>query len=191
MMADRYSFDKSKLRQYGVIGLSWVLLGLWIVYGGWASGVSHDTVLMDFVPEFTIYLIVSATVGALLAGLIIWKKPENRSLQKAFGLFGGGFGLTFALVVNSLDIYIYQFPDKVIGYETEYDVVFPGPSRGKHGHCEAGLRFREQHTGKMIELCTSPEAIRSQRKQGMTGIWVTARVNRLGSYIVRYEFVYL
>ncbi len=34
------------------------------------------------------------------------------------------------------------------------------------------------------------EFLRSHRKQGMTRVWVSARVNKLGTYIVKYE-IYL
>lgn len=103
----------------------------------------------------------------------------------------GGFCLGFILSLNCYDVCVYLFPDKVISYESEYDVVFPGPSIGKYGHCEAGLWLKDQNTSRWIQLCTNKEFLRSHHKQGMTGVWVTARVNKIGSYIVKYEFIYM
>ncbi|HAH0308651.1 TPA: hypothetical protein ACIYV6_005231, partial [Escherichia coli] len=59
------------------------------------------------------------------------------------------------------------------------------------GHCEAGLWLKVQNTSRWIQLCTNKEFLRSHHKQGMAGVWVTARVNKIGSYIVKYEFIYM
>ena len=115
----------------------------------------------------------------------------NQTLKYFANTFLCGFSLGLVLSLNCYDIYVYLFPDKIIGYESEYEVVFPGPSRGKHGHCEAGLWLKDQNTNRWIQLCTNKEYLHSHRKQGMTGVWVTARVNNIGSYIVNYEFIYL
>ena len=101
------------------------------------------------------------------------------------------FCLGCVLSLYCYDVYVYLFPDKIIGYESEYEVVFPGPSRGKYGHCEAGIWLKDQNTTRWIQLCTNKEFLRNHRKQGMTGVWVTARVNKIGTYIVKYEFIYI
>lgn len=184
-------FKGKSARQIAGMVLMYAVIGGWWWYGMWAMALSHDTILMDSVPEFKTYLGVGIAVGVLFILLGFRRLRSEFKLKDVFQLFIGGLGIGFVLSLNIYDVCIYCFPDKVIGYEAEYDVTFPGPSRGKHGHCEAGLIFRDQHTGKKVELCTSAAALKSQHKQGMTGVWVTAKVNSLGSYIVRYEFIYL
>jgi len=183
-----YAFEENKLRRWALLAVVLILLGLWLGYITWASSLSHNTVLQESIPELTIYVIVGAVVGMLFAGCVVWK---GKKYKEVFQALAGGFSIGFVSVLNCFDVYVYLFPQKLLGYESEYEVVFPGPSRGKYSHCEAGLWIKDQPTGRWIQLCTNRDALHSQRKQGMTGVWVTAQVNPLGSYIVQYEFIYL
>jgi hypothetical protein len=102
---------------------------------------------------------------------------------------GGLVGLTLSL--NAFDAYVYLFPDKTISYTSDYDVSIPGPYRGRY-RCEAGVWLKDISTSRWIELCSSKEELKigNKRQQGMDAVWVTARVNRVGSYIVDYQFIF-
>lgn len=96
----------------------------------------------------------------------------------------------FVLILNIFDVYVYLFPDEVITYTSEYEIVFPGPSRGKSGRCEAGLWVKDRHTNQWKQLCINQKILLTKRKQGMTKVMITARINQLGTYIVDYQFIY-
>lgn len=156
----------------------------------WASGISHNTILQKTVPEWETYISFGALSGILSFAYAFYARTFDKNIKYLFNAFCGGFCMGFVLILNCYDVYVYLFPDKIIGYESEYEVVFPGPSRGKYGHCEAGIWLKDQNTNRWIQLCTNKEYLRSHRKQGMTGVWVSARANKIGTYVVQYEFIY-
>ncbi|EMF1897489.1 hypothetical protein [Enterobacter roggenkampii] len=189
-MTKNYSFE-DKRKKLLVTAVIFSVLGGWLWYMSWASGISHNTILKKSVPEWMTYISLGVLIGTIFVMRVFYLRTFNKTLEYIASAFFSGFCLGFVLSLNGYDIYVYLFPDKIIGYESEYEVVFPGPSRGKHGHCEAGLWLKDQNTNRWIQLCTNKEYLHSHRKQGMTGVWVTARVNNIGSYIVSYEFIYL
>ncbi|UNK63215.1 hypothetical protein [Buttiauxella ferragutiae] len=157
----------------------------------WASSISHNTILQKSVPEWATYISFGVLIGCFSFIHAFYLRTFNKTIKYLCNEFFGGFCLEFVLSLNCYDVYVYIFPDKIIGYESAYEVVFPRPSRGKHGHCEAGIWLKDQNTTRWIQLCTNKEFLRSHRKQGMTGVWVSARVNKIGTYIVKYEFIYM
>lgn len=181
----------NKFKRLLITAITFTILGAWIWYMSWTTSISNYTILQESVPELTTYISVGVVIGALLVIRAFVVHAFNQTLKYFANTFLCGFSLGLVLSLNCYDIYVYLFPDKIIGYESEYEVVFPGPSRGKYGHCEAGLWLKDQNTNRWIQLCTNKEYLHSHRKQGMTGVWVTARVNNIGSYIVCYEFIYL
>lgn len=156
----------------------------------WASSISYYTVLQESVPEWATYICFGTFTGSLFLIYVSYVRNVNKTLKDLFNAFFGGFLPGFLLALNCYDVYVYLFADKTIGYESEYEVVFPGPSKGKYGHCEAGIWLKDQNTSRWKQLCTNKEYLRSHRKQGMTGVWVSARVNNIGTYIVKYDFIY-
>ncbi|SCM51478.1 hypothetical protein [Hafnia alvei] len=167
---------------------------LFIFYISWASRISNNTILIKSDSEAKLSLIVigimatAATIGA--ARLTSAPRTRNDCIFISSMFIAGGLvGLTLSL--NAFDAYVYLFPDKTIYYISEYDVSIPGPYRGRY-RCEAGLRLKDIHTSRWIELCTSKEELKigNKRQQGMDAVWVTARVNHVGSYIVDYQFIF-
>lgn len=167
-----------------------LLLGGWLWYMAWASSLSHRTVLMRFVPEWTTYITTGSVIGLIFAGRTAYFRPVGKTPKYILEMFFGGFCFGFVCTLNIFDVYVYIFSDKLINYESEYEVVFPGPAIGKYSHCEAGLWIKDQHTKRWKELCTNKKEIYLHRKQGMDRVLVKARVNELGSYIVNYRFDY-
>jgi len=52
------------------------------------------------------------------------------------------------------------------------------------------LRFKDLNTERWIELCTTELDFNERRKKGMDFVLVTAHSNKIGSYIVGYQFIY-
>ena len=93
----------------------------------------------------------------------------------------------------SVNIYAtaaYLLPGEIISYESAYEITYPGPSIGKFGHCEAGLWIEDTGTHRRIALCTNKTDLEENIKQGMKTVWVNARTNKIGSYIVSYTFIH-
>lgn len=167
----------------GILSIFWYML--------WAMKISHNTVLFVNFPEFTIYLTIGAIVGLIYAGRATYFRPVDKKPAYIFEMFLSGFALGFVFTLNIFDVYVYLFPDKITHYVSDYEVVFPGPSRGKSGRCEAGLWIKDPHTNRWKQLCTNKVALLKNRKRGMDGVRVTARNNKLGTYIENYHFVYV
>lgn len=167
---------------------------LFIIYTSWASIISENTILMESMHEIKLMFIVMgifATGAAIAATRLVY--PCCSRVGFIFILtmfiFGGTIGL--GLSSNALDAYVYLFPDKTIYYASQYDVLIPGPYRGKY-RCKAGIRLKDIHTSRWVYLCASKEELEigNKRKPGMDAVWVTARVNSVGSYIVNYQFIF-
>lgn len=190
MMSKSFYF-KNKRKKRSVTAVMCIFAGGWGWYMVWASRISHHTILQEWVPESMTYISFGALIGSFCFVRAFYLRTFNKTLKYFFNAFIGGFFLGFVLLLNCFDAYVYLFPDKIISFESEYKVVFPGPSRGRHRRCEAGLWLKDQNTTRWIQLCTSKAFLSSHRKQGMTGVGVTARVNKIGTYIVKYEFIYM
>ncbi|WP_315314762.1 hypothetical protein [Pantoea vagans] len=188
-MNKSYYFE-NKFKKWSISAAFLIIMGGWFWYMLWASSISHETILQKSVPEWETYFSFGTFIGIISLIYAFYVRAFNKTIKYLFNAFFSGFCLGFILILNCYDVYVYLFPDKIIGYESEYEVEFPGPSRGKYGHCEAGIWIKDQNTNRWILLCTNKEYLRSHRKQGMTGVWVSARVNKIGSYIVHYEFIY-
>ncbi|EOI3555326.1 hypothetical protein ACMSZQ_001606 [Cronobacter dublinensis] len=179
----------NKHRKWCVITMMCIIMGGWLFYMSWASSISHNTILQKSVPEWITYISFGALIGSLSFIRDFYLRTFNKTLKYLCNAFFCGFCLGYVLSLYCYDVYLS--PDKIIGYEFEYEVVFPGPSRGKYGHCEAGIWLKDQNTTRWIKLCTNKEFLRNHGKQGVTGVWVTARVNKIETYIVKYEFIYI
>lgn len=167
-----------------------IIVGGLIWYTDWTSGLSKHTVLHKSVPEWTTYIIFATFIGGIAFTRAFYLRTFNKTRKYLFEAFMGGFAMGFVLILNCYDVYIYLFADNVIRYESEYEVVFPGPSVGKTKPCEAGLWIKDQNTSEWIQFCTSNDYLHSHRNQGMTRVLVTARINSIGTYIMDYKFIY-
>jgi hypothetical protein len=186
-----YSYKNKLFSKKNIALLTiWFVLGLWCWYMLWASSLSHRTVLMKFVPEWMTYITTGSVVGVICAGRAAYWRPVGKTPKYVLEMFFCGFCFGFVCVLNVFDVYVYTFSDKLINYESEYEVVFPGPAVGKFSRCEAGLWIKDLHTNSWMQLCTNKKNLYLNRKQGMDRVWVTARVNDLGSYIIDYKFIY-
>ncbi|MEQ9887424.1 hypothetical protein [Pectobacterium zantedeschiae] len=165
-----------------ILSIFWYML--------WASSLSRRTILIKTLPDFTIYLTFGLVLGLIFAGRAFYSRSVKKKLKHTLEMFFGGFVLGFLSIVNIFDVYVYLFPDEVISYTSDYKIVFPGPSTGKSSRCEAGLWIKDVHTDQLKQLCTNRETLFKKRRQGMDELWITAKVNKLGTYIVDYRFTY-
>lgn len=167
---------------------------LFVFYISWASRISNNTILIKSDSEVKLSLIVIGIMAtaATISAARLASAPRTRNdciFISSMFIAGGLVGLTLSL--NAFDAYVYLFPDNTISYTSDYDVSIPGPYRGRY-RCEAGVWLKDIQTSRWIELCTSKEELKigNKRQQGMDALWVTARVNHVGSYIVDYQFIF-
>lgn len=179
-------------RQYLLLALLLGGLVLFLVYMGWTSRIARKTLLIKSFPDFTIYLTCAGVVGLAFAARAVYYRPVGKTVKYVGEMFMMGATIGFVLPLNCFDVYVYLFPDKTIRYITDYEVTIPGPSRYKSTRCEAGIWVKELYTARWLHLCSTEEEVRlgRQRQAGMDGLWVTARVNKLGAYIEHYQFGY-
>lgn len=170
------------------LALSIMLPIFW--YMLWASHLSRRTILIEALPELTIYLTFGGILGFIFAVRAFYAQSAKKKIKHIFEMFSCGFVLGLLSIMNSFDVYVYLFPDDEIRYTSDYKIVFPGPSTGKSSRCEAGIWVKDVHTGQFKQLCTNREMLFKKRRQGMDELWITARINKLGTYIVDYRFTY-
>ncbi|MCU3131885.1 hypothetical protein [Enterobacter roggenkampii] len=84
----------------------------------WTTSISNYTILQKSIPELTTYISVGVVIGALLVIRAFFVHAFNQTLKYFANTFFCGFCLGFVLSVNGYDIYVYLFPDKIIGYES-------------------------------------------------------------------------
>ncbi len=182
-----YSFEnersKAKLLGAGVIFLSFIwlanILFQWVL--------SDKTVIAESVPELLTYITISALFGLVGAIFTAFRCPSRDALKHITKAFGYCFFMMFISSWSGYDMYVYFYPDKTISYDTEYKVVHPGPSKGKSGHCEAGLKIKDKHTGYWFNICYSNNKLGKERIGDYGVVWVKTRVNEAGSYLESYK----
>lgn len=182
----------SKIKQLGFKGFFVITLVLaYLALMFFSLRFRFSVFLYDWVPQWTTALTAGAIGGLwcawkMLAQLRMENKPFGDILQPFFGgmcLFGMP-GLMYH------DYVVWFFPESTVSYVTDYDVIFPGPSRGKSSRCEAGLQIKDKTLGHWITLCSSKEELRQRRQQGMDGIYVVEQVNRYGVRLIDTEFTW-
>ncbi len=179
---------KSERRKNMLLGGSFLLLlALWFSILLFSFRLSHKTVIADSVPELLTYITISALFGLVGAIFTAFRCPGRDALKYIIKAFGNCFFMMFITSWNGYDMYVYFYPDKIIGYDTEYKVVHPGPSKGKYGHCEAGLKIKDKHTGYWFNICYSNKKLGKERIRDYGEVWVKTRVNEAGSYLESYK----
>jgi len=145
-----------------------------------------------WVPEWTTALTAGAIGGLIIAALMMPQmRRENKPWWEIIKIFGFGVMLIGLPALSYYEYLVWFFPEKTVSYVTEYDVTFPGPSKGKHGHCEAGLLIKDKTLGRWVTLCSSKEYLLKEHKQGMDGIYVVENVSRYGVRLTYTEFTWL
>lgn len=176
---------KKKLKKRAITVVVVLLMGAWPNYFFWAATTSSRTILMPEIPELTTYLLIGAIFGVVFAVPTIRAGKTARSTIESFL---GGFCVSLIFSLNSYSVAAYLLPGETISYESAYEVTYPGPSIGKLSRCEAGLWINVPHTDRRIELCTNKSDLNERIGRGVYAIWVTARTNKLGTYIIGYTF---
>lgn len=184
------SSPESKSKRIVLTVVVFLLFGAWLYYVGWASKISARTVLMPEIPEWSTYLLISSITGLTAAIRALYKRPWRKTAIQVLNYFAGWFCLGFILSLNGYATVAYLLPGEIISYKSSYDLRYPGPSKGKFGRCEAGLWIEDQSTNRWIELCTNKMDLDKNIQQGMQLVWVSARTNKIGSYIMSYTFIY-
>jgi len=185
-----YPSFENKSKKRAILVAACLVFGAWLLYMLWAVRIGTRTVLMPSVPEWTTYTVVGCLVGLVFAGRAIYYRPGGRSSKRVAESFFGGFCLGLVLSLHIYDVCTYLLPGEIVHYESAYELNIPGRSYGRSGRCEAGVRLKDLNTERWIELCTTKSELYDRRKKGMSAVWVTAHSNKIGSYILGYEFIY-
>ncbi|VFB09658.1 Uncharacterised protein [Aeromonas salmonicida] len=179
---------KSEQRKNMLLGGSFLLLlVLWFSILLFSLRLSRKTVIANTVPELLTYITISALFGLVGAIFTAFRCPGRDALKHITKAFGSCFFMIFITSLYGYDMYVYFYPDKVISYDTEYKVVHPGPSKGKYGHCEAGLKIKDKHTGHWFNICYSNDKLGKEQILDYGEVWVKTRVNEAGSYLESYK----
>lgn len=182
---------ESVIKEIKRIGLKDGLVAIFLIVATFAvmsfwSELSRDIYLADAMDSFRMGAIVglsSATIITLLAVLCFPRRLTLRQLPKLFGSTAFLIGILSIQLPSALVRYL---PHKRIQYLTEYDISFPGPSRGKSGHCEMGLWLKDRHLNRWIQFCSSRAWLKANCERGKDRIEVVEDVNRYGVKIVNY-----
>ena len=182
-----HSFKSEQRKNMLLGGIFLLLLVLWFSILLFSLRLSRKTVIADTVPELLTYITISALFGLVGAIFTAFRCPERDALKHITKAFGSCFFMIFITSLYGYDMYVYFYPDKVISYDTEYKVVHPGPSKGKYGHCEAGLKIKDKHTGYWFNICYSNDKLGKEQILDYGEVWVKTRVNEAGSYLESYK----
>ncbi|MEA9390075.1 hypothetical protein SJI19_05840 [Acerihabitans sp. TG2] len=184
-----YIYFKRKIKNTILVIVIFCAMALWFWYMLWASKIGRNTILMKSIPEFMSYITFGCIIGLVFAGCVTYQRPENKTPAHILETFLGGFCIGFVCILHCYDVCTYLLPGEIIRYESDYELTFPGPAIGKSSRCEAGLWIKDAHTTRWIQLCTNKSTLFKKQQYGMDAVWITARSNRLGSYIVDYQFI--
>ena len=179
---------KSERQKNMLLGVGFIfLVVLWLASILFKTNLSDKTLIADLVPESLTYITISALFGLVGAIVTSFLCPGRNALKYIAKAFGSCFFMMFITSLYGYDMYIYFYPDKVVSYDTEYKVVHPGPSKGKYGRCEAGLKIKDKYTGLWFDLCYSDSELGKAQIRNYGEVWVKTRVNEAGSYLESYK----
>ena len=185
-----------KMRKRNFIFLT--IIGLWLIYFFWAAGIGERTILMDSIPVWETHLIIGLIVGSVVAYItksLCYSKVE---LLSTF-ILGGVVGSVCILHVYAVCAYLapgyiikyeseYKYISNIIKYESGYKYT-PNINKYRYSYCRGDLSIKDIHTQRWIKFCESIPELDNEYKQGVNTVWVTARVNKFGTYIIDYKFI--
>ncbi|MGN5290205.1 hypothetical protein [Aeromonas sp. 11P] len=179
---------KSERHKNMLLGVGFIfLVVLWLASILFKTKLSDKTLIADWVPESLTYITISALFGLVGAIVTAFRCSRRNALKYIAKAFGNCFFMMLITSWYGYDMYVYYYPDKVVSYDTEYKVVHPGPSKGKYGRCEAGLKIKDKHTGHWFDLCYSDSELDKAQIRNYGEVWVKTRVNEAGSYLESYK----
>ncbi len=182
-----HSFKSERCKNMLLGGGFIFLVVLWLASILFKTRLSDKTLIAGLVPELLTYITISALFGLVGAIVIAFRCPRRNALKYIVKSFGSCFFMMLITSWYGYDMYVYFYPDKVVSYDTEYKVVHPGPSKGKYGRCEAGLKIKDKHTGYWFNICYSDNNLGKEQIRDYGEVWVKTRVNEAGSYLESYK----
>ncbi|MGY4562609.1 hypothetical protein ACVWZ0_000015 [Erwinia sp. TECH1] len=150
------------------------------------SALSRNVYLAD--PDSVFWIAGEVGVGAalvitLVAVIFFHHRLTLRQLPKLFICSAFMIGVFSLQLPSALVRYL---PHQSSQYLTEYDVSFPGPSRGKSGRCEMGLWLKDRHLNRWIQFCSSRAWLAEHCERGMDRMEVVEEVNKYGVRVVNF-----
>lgn len=155
---------------------------IWIAFMYWSLILGYRTVMFEWFPQWTISITFAAIVSVIGRVWSILRRP----LKYAFKNFLQSGFTTLVLIMPAFDVLAYLLTIKTIRYQTEYEIISPGPSTSRFGRCDHGIWIKETYTGRWKLLCISDP--KSKTKENTGTVWVTTKTGPIGVYIVDYQF---
>lgn len=126
----------------------------------------------------------------MLSAVTIYFANKSRRVSlgdwKALGKLFSGLAVIFVMTFwNAPEVFIYLTAKDVVNNVVEFSIRHPGPTKGKHSHCQAGIQYYDDYLLRKIELCANDENIDVNANY----IYVQRKVSRYGVDIQSYSFV--
>ena len=91
-MTKNYSFE-DKRKKLLVTAVIFSVLGGWLWYMSWASGISHNTILKKSVPEWMTYISLGVLIGTIFVMRAFYLRTFNKTLEYIASAFLAAFAL--------------------------------------------------------------------------------------------------
>lgn len=179
-------FSKDYLKKHRRKVILYSAFSLWGIYILWAFGVATRTVLMESIPVWETHIVTGLVVGLVFA-CRMKSRVDSRMEVVSFFIEGAIIGSMSVLFIYA--VYVYLVPSDIVHYKSEYEVTTPGPVYKNRFRCEKGLNIKDVYTRKWFKFCKGESELDNEIKHGMNAVWVTARINKFGTYIIDYKFI--
>ncbi|WP_226893952.1 hypothetical protein [Proteus sp. FME41] len=148
----------------------------------WSISLHQRVVMFEWFPKWTISITFAVFLGMMGGIWSIFRRP----IKLAFKHFLSAGFAGFMLIVPMFDILTYLLSNNTIRYQTEYEIISPGPRTNRFGRCEYGIWIKETYTVRWTLFCINSAKLETQN--GVDKVWVTTKTGPIGSYIVDYQF---
>ena len=159
------------------------VIGLWFIYFLWGIVIALRTALVDSIPVWETHILAGLIAGLTFSGIM---KFRGCSRIDALSFFIEGAVVGSICVLNIYAICTYLAPGYTIEYESEYQYTVP---KMGYRRCSGGLSIKDIHTKNWIRFCKEIPELDYEYEQARNTVWVTARVNKFGTYIIDYKII--
>ncbi|HHR5880435.1 TPA: hypothetical protein ACS7XF_000335 [Providencia alcalifaciens] len=159
-----------------------ILYCSWLAYLFLSLFLGDNVVLFEWFPIWTISIVFAIFTGVIGSVWSTFRRPKKQVYSNF--LWGGFLGLMF--IVPLFDVLAYSLANKTVRYQTEYEIVSPGPRVGKSGRCEYGIWIKEIYTDRWTLSCIRDPNSKTLKNTGV--LWVRVKTSPMGAYMIDYQF---
>jgi hypothetical protein len=166
--------------------LLFIVIAFWSAWFVSSNSISNEVFLKQnswlwlYILTFSSLLALGLTLRHFLRG-----PGFTESSMALFKTFFWTFFLCNLTLWPVPRVWIYLTATREVNDRVEFNVFYPGPSKGKAGNCPVGIGYYDRDLQRYVELCAEKDQIdRKARK-----LYVQKRVNDYGARIWRYHFI--